>query len=140
MSDNEIKKALEWCEHFENNVVFKGNGDEKCVQALQMMVVIKHSLKEYNLQQEQIKKLENIEKYADKLIKKQEAEIERLQKLLDDKCDKCIARDRAEAIKEFVKEIINNILPKYLYGKEETALRIGFAISEKAKEITEGSK
>lgn len=28
---------------------------------------------------------------------------------------------KSEAIKEFVKEIINNILPKYLYGKEETA-------------------
>ena len=38
-------------------------------------------------------------------INRQQAEIERLQKLLDDKCDRCIARDRAEAIKEFVGKI-----------------------------------
>ena len=48
MTDEQIIKALEWCEQFENNIVFQGNGDEKCVQALQMMVVIKHALKNYN--------------------------------------------------------------------------------------------
>lgn len=35
------------------------------------------------------------------LINRQKAEIERLEKQLDSKCDRCIARDRAEAIKEF---------------------------------------
>ena len=35
------------------------------------------------------------------LLHRQRAEIEKLQKLLDDKCDRCIERDRAEAIKEF---------------------------------------
>ena len=39
------------------------------------------------------------------LINRQQAEIERLQKLLDDKCDRCIARDRAEAIKEFAERL-----------------------------------
>jgi K+/H+ antiporter YhaU regulatory subunit KhtT len=39
------------------------------------------------------------------LIKRQIEEIERLKKLLDDKCDRCIARDRAEAIKEFVERL-----------------------------------
>ena len=44
-------------------------------------------------------------------INRQQAEIERLQKLLDDKCDRCIARDRAEAIKEFA-ELVVDILGK----------------------------
>ena len=43
--------------------------------------------------------------------------------------------ERAEAMHELTKEIINNILPQYMYGHEETALRIGFAISEKVKEM-----
>lgn len=39
------------------------------------------------------------------LINRQKAEIERLTKLLDKKCDRCIAKDRAEAIKEFAEKI-----------------------------------
>lgn len=62
--------------------------------------------------------------------------IERLESLLDDKCDRCISRDRLDAMHELTKEIINNILPEYLYGHEEQALRIGFAISEKVNELT----
>lgn len=41
------------------------------------------------------------------LINRQKSEIERLQKLLDDKCDRCIARDRDEAIKEFAERFEN---------------------------------
>ena len=39
------------------------------------------------------------------LINRQKAEIERLQKQLDDKCDRCIAKDRAEAITEFAERL-----------------------------------
>ncbi len=35
------------------------------------------------------------------LINQQQTEIKRLEKLLDDKCDRCISKDKAEAIKEF---------------------------------------
>lgn len=35
------------------------------------------------------------------LINRQRAEIERLVKILDDKCDRCIEKERAEAIKGF---------------------------------------
>lgn len=82
MTDEQIVKALEWCDQFENNIVFKGNGDKKCVKALHMMVIIKHALKEYNRQKEEIERLrkEN-ERFAD--IGKMYSEI------------------RAEAIKEF---------------------------------------
>lgn len=41
------------------------------------------------------------------LIARQQAEIDRLKKQLDDKCDKCIVRDRAEAIKEFADRLKN---------------------------------
>ena len=58
MTDNEIIKALEWCELFENNIVFKGSGDEKCIQALKMMVVIKHALRNYHSQKAEIERLE----------------------------------------------------------------------------------
>ena len=54
MRDNLIADAIEWCEQFENNIVLKGSGDEKCVQALQMMVVIKHALKDYTRQKAEI--------------------------------------------------------------------------------------
>lgn len=47
MNNKKIKQALEWCEQFENNIVFNGNGDEKCTQALQMMNIIRYVLKEY---------------------------------------------------------------------------------------------
>ena len=47
MNNKKIEEALEWCEHFENNIVFKGNGDEKCTQALKMMAIIRYALKEY---------------------------------------------------------------------------------------------
>ena len=63
MTEEQIIKALEWCEQFENNIVFKGNGDKKCLQALQVMVVIKHSLKEYKRQRAENKEL--IEDNAD---------------------------------------------------------------------------
>ena len=60
MTDNDIIKVLEWCEQFENNIVFKGNGDKKCALALQMMVVIKHALKNYNRQNAEIEALKLI--------------------------------------------------------------------------------
>lgn len=75
MIDNEIIKALEWCEQFEHNIVFKGNGDEKCVQALQMMVVIKHALKEYNRQKAKIERLQKAIKVQDIMIEQQDYKI-----------------------------------------------------------------
>ena len=47
------------------------------------------------------------------LINRQKAEIERLQKLLDDKCDRCIARDKSEAIKEFASRLKCGVPQEY---------------------------
>lgn len=41
------------------------------------------------------------------------AKIERLQKLLDDKCDRCIARDKSEAIKEFASRLKYGVPQEY---------------------------
>lgn len=73
MTDNEIIKALEHEIHIANDI----GGVHS------MMIPIEPI------------------KCALDLINRQQAEIERLQKRLDDKCDMCIARDKTEAIKEF---------------------------------------
>lgn len=77
------------------------------------------------------------------LIKRQRAEISRLNRYDEERDRRLRARltqkARAEAIKEFAKEIINDILPEYTDGHEELALRISLAISKKVKELTEGS-
>lgn len=86
---------------------------------------------------------DKMKKDALDLINRQKAEIERLKaesQMADGYAEALVERTKVEAIKEFAKEIIHNILPKYLYGKEETALRIGFAISERANEMMEKSK
>ena len=44
-----------------------------------------------------------------KECKRLEAECERLVTLLDAKCERCIARDRAEAVKEFAERLKNGI-------------------------------
>ena len=46
-----------------------------------------------------------LEREVFNLLHRQKAEIERLQKLLDDKCDRCIAKDKAEAVKEFAERL-----------------------------------
>ena len=53
-TDNEIIKALEWCEQFENNVVMCGRHGEKYTYTLQMMQIIKQALKDYNRQKAMI--------------------------------------------------------------------------------------
>lgn len=55
----------------------------------------------------------------------QKETIERLQKQLDEKCDKCITRDRAEATKEFVNEYKDHV--KSFTGMFSPQL--GFAVS-----------
>ena len=75
------------------------------------------------------------------LIMRNNSRIVKLQKenkKLHEICNRAIKsykETRVEAMKELTKDIIQNVLPKYMYGKEETALRLGFAISERTKEL-----
>ncbi len=69
-------------------------------------------------------------------IREHMAKNDSLKSLLDDKCDRCMLKDKSDAMKELAREIINDVLSKYLYGRETQALQIGFAISEKVNELT----
>ena len=100
MTDNEIVKALEWCNQFENNIVFNGNGDEKCVQALQMMVVIKQALNEFNSQKAEIERLKKIESNILNVMREN------------------IAQTQAEAIKEFA-DIVKQKTIAMVYSPDE---------------------
>ena len=113
MTDNEIIRALECCMHKNTEMCKKCPcyKDNTCKTDLDVYIL--------------------------DLIKRQTAEIEKLN-FENLKMVASVKRLKAEVLKEFLCEIIGNILPKYLYGHEETALRIGFALSEKAKEMTEG--
>lgn len=48
---------------------------------------------------------------------------------------KCCDEAQAEAVKELATDVINNILPKYMQGHSEQALKISLAISERVKEM-----
>lgn len=108
MSDNEIKKALECCTDFKcENCPCEDNSEFTCTEIL-------------------------MEDALD-LINRQQAEIERLQKLLDDKCDKCIARDRAEAIKEFA----DKLKSQFHISCDYTCNYVRAVINDLVKEMTE---
>lgn len=116
MADKDIIKALECCA-----------GDGSCAECPYDVGCVNgnHRLAEDTL----------------KLIKRQQAEINRLKRYDEERDIRLHARltalTRVKAIKEFAEEIINDILPKYTYGHEEIALRISLAISEKVKELME---
>ena len=112
MTDNEIIKALECCGKAKTNTDCR---ELKCPffdDAIDMCGV---------LNSEQVLIVNALDK-----LNRQKAEIERLQKLLDDKCDRCIARDKAEAYKELL-----NLLEGRLVGKTKiTAFGYEIAIIE----------
>lgn len=103
MSDNDIKKALECCSSSTGAEACKGCPfNEKDICDKEDDAPQKYALDLINRLQAENENL----KHNLKCVKDhKEGLIERLQKILDDKCDKCIARDRAEAIKEFAERV-----------------------------------
>lgn len=99
MTDNEINNALEWCEQFENNIVFKGSGDEKCVQALQMMVVIKHALRNYERQQAETARLNDKAERATNayFIKEEQRRNAKAEAVKEISCKAVLCKDCANA-------------------------------------------
>lgn len=70
---------------------------------------------------------------AEEIINRQKANAEGLTnavKFLNEQ----LSSAKAEAVKEFATDVINNILPKYMQGHSEQALKISLAISERVKE------
>ena len=57
MTDEQIISALEWCEHFENNLVLSGKIGEKFTLALQALQTIRQVLKDFNRQKAEIERL-----------------------------------------------------------------------------------
>lgn len=106
MTDNEIIKALECCiavvtECNEDCPYYNYDDCERKIwtDCLDLINRTKIESKRYRgkcaLQKKELTRL-----YDE--INHQKAEIERLQKLLDDKCDKCISRNRSEAVEKFI--------------------------------------
>ena len=124
MTDKQIIKALGFCK--DNGIL--AENCEKCAYykygALCMDTMFENVLDLINRQQAEIEKL-NVElvgmRGACNSYKMHydnaKAEIERLQKLLDGKCDRCIAKDRADAIKEFAERLKVNHISKDDKGK-----------------------
>ena len=114
MTDNEIIKALE--EELGTALIinhrFEESNDTENPDDHRFIALLSRTIKLINRQKaeiencyefiEQLKKARNI--WDDKCTH-QNAEIERLQKLLDDKCDRCIAKDKAESVKEFAERL-----------------------------------
>ena len=98
-------------------------------------ILLKNALDLINRQQAEIENL----KHNLKCVKDhKEGLIERLQKNLDDKCDKCIARDRAEAIKEFERKIKAHAY--YIDVPKEHRVVDEDDIDAILKEMTEGNQ
>ena len=74
---------------------------------------------------------ETVASLAWDLIYRQKAEIERLEKLLDEKCDRCIERTKSEAYREFMGKFVTklkNAIPTIMLKWEiDRALREAYA-------------
>lgn len=117
MEDNEIIKALEVCVRIHNDC-------DNC------------PLLEYSQATDEC--MTEAMSNALNLINRQKAEIERLNSPYEMQVEaskKLENSIKAEAVKEFATDIINNILPKYMQGHSEQALKISLAISERVKEM-----
>ena len=90
LTDNEIKKALEWCEQITDNIITSNVKGTKFTFALQSLYTIKQVLKDYNRLQ---------------------AENERLQSINDSFTDigKLYSEIKAEAYKECIEKVKEKI-------------------------------
>ena len=111
LTDSEIKKALEWCEQFEDNVVLYGKSVKKITLALQTMQIIKQALKNHNRLQEQLETYESRNKALRTERNRLNEEIKDLRKVVvEDYATEYDNKIKAEAYKECiekVKEIID---------------------------------
>ena len=87
MTDNEILKANDILDKFD---FFNQRAGREL-----------WSDKPKDIQDKDIENFSNDVKFLKDLINRQQAEIEKLVEFLDDKCDRCIEKERTEAIKEF---------------------------------------
>ena len=132
LTDAEIKTSLKCCTTANCDIcpsLFRGGDDMDCRNEM-----IKTTLDLINRKDETIEALISGQETLQKALSEKNAEIERLKKelnivsilyedeqeryneLLDSKCDRCIAKDKAEAIKEFAERLKNKIISDTAYG------------------------
>ena len=73
------------------------------------------------------------------LIVRQNAEVERLKKILDDKCDRCVERTYNGTINEFVERLKDSLCVMVDYCDEDQLVVQWDDICELVKELTEGN-
>ena len=139
MTDNEIIKALECLEGEmilckDCSYVNYAHFDCKRQAAKDALDLINRQKAEIENCYEFIEQLKKARNIWDDKCTHQNAEIERLQKLLDDKCDRCIAKDKVEAVKEFAERLKNEITIRTTHSKEQDKLVL-FYIDNLVKEM-----
>ena len=100
MTDAEIIKALECCTTQSSCIGCPyDDTDETCYKDMRLLKDVLDLINRQKAESERLRKELNIVStlYQD--------EQERYKELLDIKCDRCIARDKAEAIKEFAERL-----------------------------------
>lgn len=128
---------------------------EKCLEAFEVRDIIKQQQETIESQKAEIERLQEIivmgEFTSPTAVRAQQSwfrsnsehinrlkeEIERLKSPCEmqiEVSEKIENSIKAEAVKEFVTDVINNILPKYMQGHSEQALKISLAISERVQE------
>ena len=116
MTDNQIVMLMERCYKKEESVVItQFNSDNTKTE-----ITLDDILGVINRLQADKEALIAGQETLQKALAEKNAEIERLQKLLDDKCDRCIAKERDGAIKEFA-ERLKKKLPRFgvsLYSEQ----------------------
>lgn len=137
-TDNEIIKALEWCEQFENNVVMCGRHGEKYTYTLQMMQIIKQALKDYNLQKAMIDGLIAGQETLQKALCDKNAEIERLQSMNQAKLDTIHdLMAEVENLKKFCNDFSETLSNNCKKADLEKVEAVNKAKSEARKEFAE---
>lgn len=99
---------------------------------------VKVALDLINRYEARIKELEGKVVIQKGLIDRQQAEVERLQKLLDDKCDRCIAKERTEAVKGFAEIVKANLDDFYYTGEDglvETGALIDILVNQELRDL-----
>jgi hypothetical protein len=120
MTDAEIIKALECCIDEDFNLCNKCPIKIECYT--QTVYIKKKALDLINRQQAEIERLKD-------MVAQNEGVLPEYENLI-----------KAEAIKEFASDIINNILPKIMYGHNEKAFEISLAISKRTENLVGENK
>ena len=148
MTDNDIIKALEWWLTVANNTgsitlskedIFatndlinrqKAENNDLFCKLTGVMHSVDKWLSVDELKQDEVVRAITRREKTLQIVEKLHEKIEELEEEKE-----MLRASKAEAVKEFATDVINDILPKYMQGHSEQALKISLAISKRAKEM-----